>query len=298
MVAREGYVEVEGGRVWYRIEGDSHATPLLTLHGGPGISHDYLRPLAELRDERPVVFYDQLGAGKSDRPQDPSFWTVERYVREVQQVRDALELSEVHILGQSWGTMLAVDYALSGGIGIRSLTLSNPSLSVTRWAQDADTLIQALPDHERAVIEKHRAAETYDDPEFQTALAVFYRRHLYRRDSWPRDLPPPGIGMNRDVYTAMWGPTDFVATGATRDYDRTPDLHRLTMPVLFLTGRYDTATPETTALYQGLVPGAELVVFEGSSHSPILEETEAFLSAVRVFLRRAELLSKNDFGLP
>ena len=97
--------------------------------------------------------------------------------------------------------------------------------------------------------------------------------------------------MNRDVYTAMWGPTDFVATGATRDYDRTPDLHRLTMPVLFLTGRYDTATPETTALYQSLVPGAELVVFEESSHTPHLEEPDAFLAAVRPFLRRAETCS-------
>ena len=298
MVARDGYIGVEGGRVWYRIEGDGPGTPLLTLHGGPGISHEYLEPLAALGDERPVVFYDQLGAGKSDRPDVPSVWTVERFVREVQQVRDGLRLDEVHILGQSWGTMLGVDYGLTGASGIRSLTLSNPSLSVTRWTQDADKLIAALPDHERAVIKRHRAAETYDDPEFQAALAVFYRRHLYRRGSWPQGLLPPGVGMNRAVYTAMWGPTDFVATGATRDYNRTPDLHRLTMPVLFLTGRYDTATPETTAWYQSLVPGAELVVFEESSHTPHLEEPEAFLAAVRPFLRRADVLTGTDFGLP
>jgi proline iminopeptidase len=298
MAARDGYIDVEGGRVWYDIAGDGSGTPLLTLHGGPGISHENLETLAPLGDERPVVFYDQLGGGKADRPDNPSLWSVERFVREVQQVRDALQLEEVHILGQSWGTMLAVDYALTGARGIRSLVLANPSLSVTRWACDADTLIAALPDKERAVIEKHRAAETYDDPEFQAALALFYSRHLYRRDTWPKDLPSPAAGMNRAVYTAMWGPTDFVATGATRDYDRTPDLHRLTMPVLFITGRHDTATPETTAFYQSLVPGAELVVFEESSHTPHLEETEAFLAAVRPFLRRADLGAGNEFGLP
>ena len=298
MAARNGYIEVEGGRVWYRIAGDGPGTPLVTLHGGPGISHDNLEPLAALGDEREVVFYDQLGGGEADRPDDASLWTVERFVREVQQVRDALQLGEVHILGQSWGTMLGVDYALTGASGIRSLVLANPSLSVTRWARDADTLIAALPDKERTMMGKHRAAETYDDPEFQAALALFYRRHLYRRDTWPKGLPSPGTGMNRAVYTAMWGPTDFVATGATRDYDRTPDLHRLTMPVLFITGRYDTATPETTAFYQGLVPGAALVVFEESSHTPHLEETDAFLAAVRAFLRRADLRAGDEFGLP
>jgi proline iminopeptidase len=285
---RSGYVDVEGGRVWYRIEGGGSGVPLLTLHGGPGVSHDYLEPLIALGDERPVVFYDQLGAGKSERPEDASLWTVERFVRELQAVRDALGLREVHLLGQSWGTMLAVDYALTGAPGIRSMVLANPCLSVSRWARDADRLISELPEETRVIIEKHRETETFDDPAFQRALGVWYRRHMCRLDPWPEAMLRTATSGNRAVYTAMWGRTDFVATGATRDYERADDLHRLTMPVLYLTGRYDTATPETTAYYQAQTPNAELVVFEASSHSPHLEEPDAFMAVVRRFLRRAD----------
>jgi proline iminopeptidase len=286
-----GYVEVEGGRVWYHIEGDGPGVPLLTLHGGPGVSHDYLEPLASLGDERPVVFYDQLGAGKSDRPRDARLWTVERCVREVQAVRDALALREAHIFGQSWGTMLAVDYALTGAAGVRSLVLSNPCLSVSRWARDTERLIGELPDDVGAIIEKHRKEETYDDPEFQRALGTWYRRHMCRLDPWPEVMTRTAASGNRAVYTAMWGPTDFVATGATRNYERTEELHRLGMPVLFLTGRHDAATPETTTYYQQHTPGAELAILEECSHSPHLEEPDAFMATVRDFLRRAEALS-------
>ncbi|MBI5289432.1 MAG: proline iminopeptidase-family hydrolase [Chloroflexi bacterium] len=283
-----GYIDVEGGRVWYRIEGGGPGVPLLTLHGGPGIPHDYLEPLAVLGDERPVVFCDQLGAGKADRPDDSTLWTVERYVREVQRVRDVLELREVHILGQSWGTMLAVDYALSGAPGIRSLVLENPCLSVNRWAADADMLIAQLPPDVRDVIKKHRAAETYDDPEYQRALGTWYRRHMCRLEHWPELLTRTARAGNPAVYTAMWGPTDFVATGATREYERADDLGSLTMPVLYITGRHDTATPETTAFYAQQTPHAELAILEESSHSPHIEEPDAFNAVVRDFLHRVE----------
>src|SRR5262249_10200477 len=112
-VVREGKVAVEGGNVWYRIVGaDKPGVPLLILHGGPGIPHDYLEPLDALANERPVVFYDQLGCGNSDRPKDKSLWTIEQFVDELAKVRAALKLDRVHILGHSWGTILAVEYML------------------------------------------------------------------------------------------------------------------------------------------------------------------------------------------
>lgn len=285
---REGFIPVEGGRVWYRIEGHGPGTPLLALHGGPGISHEYLEPLIALGNERPIVFYDQLGGGRSDRPRDDSLWTVERYVRELGQVRDALTLQDVHILGQSWGTMLAVEHALSGATGVRSLILSDASLNVDRWARDADALIAALPEPERSTIQHHLAAADYSATAYQAALVTFYRRHLCRVDPWPEPLVRSSLRMNRHVYEAMWGPTDFYATGATRGYDRTPDLPRLTMPVMFLCGRYDNATPETTDWYRSLAAGAEMTVFEHSSHVPMNEEPEAFVDVVRKFLVRVD----------
>ena len=132
----EGFIDVEGGRVWYEIAGSGSETPLRLLHGGPGATSGYLDPLRRLADERPVVFYDQLGCGKSDRPDDQSLWTVARFLRELQQVRDALELNEVHILGHSWGTMLAAEYMLTKPSGVKSLILASPALSIPRWLED------------------------------------------------------------------------------------------------------------------------------------------------------------------
>jgi proline iminopeptidase len=286
--AREGFIAVEGGRAWYRIAGDGPGVPLIALHGGPGISHEYLEPLAALGDERPIVFYDQLGGGRSDRPDDDSLWTVERFVRELALVRDHFALDEVHILGQSWGTMLAVDYVLDHSAGVHSLILGDACLSVERWARDADALIAALPEPERAIIQRHLDAGTHDAPEYLAALGEFHRRHLCRVQPWPEALVRSALHMNRLVYEAMWGPTDFYATGATRGYDRTPRLHELAMPVLFLCGRYDSATPETTDWYRSLVPDAEMAVFEESSHVPMNEEPEAFVRTVRDFLGRVE----------
>src|SRR5215475_7331243 len=166
----EGYVNVQGGRIWYRIAGSGTRTPLLLLHGGPGAPSYYLNPLAALADERPVIFYDQLGAGRSDKPTDVTLWRVERFVEELRRLRTALSLDQVHLLGHSWGTMLAVDYMLTKPVGVRSLILASPALSISRWIQDAETLKRTLPESVQAVIAKHESAGTFDSPEYQAAM--------------------------------------------------------------------------------------------------------------------------------
>ena len=160
----EGYVDVTGGQVWYRIVGSGDATPLLVLHGGPGAPSYYLKPLAALSDERPVVFYDQLGAGHSAAPADTNLWRVDRFVQELAQVREALGLEEVHILGHSWGSMLAMDYMLTEPTGVRSLVFASPALSVERWVHDTDSLKATLPDSLQAIITQHENAGTTDAP--------------------------------------------------------------------------------------------------------------------------------------
>lgn len=289
----EGFIDVEGGRVWYRSFGTGGATPLLMLHGGPGIPHDYLDPLAVLADERRVVFYDQLGAGKSDRPSDTAIYTVDRCVRELGTVRAAIGLDEVILYGQSWGTSLAVEYALTGDdgtppTGIRGLVLSSPCLSVTRWAEDAGKLIAAMPDPERTALELGRSTNQVDTPEYRAASAAFDRKHLSRLDAPTEPMLRMFAGANMAVYKAVWGPTDFDATGAMRGFERAEDLHRLTMPVLYMCGRYDGATPATTAWYASLTPQSQTIVFKDSSHVPHLEEPEEHLRTLRNFLRRVD----------
>ena len=284
-IAQEGFIPVTGGRVWYQIVGSGDATPLLTLHGGPGYPHDYLEPLTELADERPVIFYDQLGCGKSDRPDDLKLWHIERFVEELAQVREALDLERVHILGHSWGTMLATDYALTRPTGLERLILASPAISIPRWTQDAWAYIKALPDHLRSAIEQQEATETVNEAVYQEAEKEYSRRHFCRLDPRPEAMHRAGKGFGEVTYTTMWGHNEWTTSGNLKSYDRAERLGEIKVPTLFTCGRFDEASPETTAYYQSRVPGAQLTIFEKSSHMAHLEEQEAYLQTVRDFLR-------------
>jgi proline iminopeptidase len=289
--AREGYVAVTGGRVWYRIAGAGAGTPLLVIHGGPGVPHDYLEPLEALGDERPVVFYDQLGCGRSDLPDDPSLWRIERFVAEVAQLRAALGLLRVHILGQSWGTILATEYLLGKPAGVESVVMANPCLSVPRYLEDMKRLCADLPGPAREAIARANdspAAEHGDTPEDQIATFEFYRRHVCRLGTWPAALNRSVAGTGAQPYRTMWGANEFTCTGNLHEYDSTARLGEIAIPALFLAGRFDETTPDSTAWYQSLVPGSELAIFEHSSHMPQLEEPARYLAVVRDFLRRAD----------
>jgi proline-specific peptidase len=286
----QGFVNVTGGRVWYGVEGaTSPGVPLLTIHGGPGATHDYLEPLARLADERPVVFYDQLGSGSSDRPNDPGLWSVDRFVEELALLRAALGLETVHLLGSSWGTMLAVEYLLrTGSAGVKGLVLSAPYLSTARWVADQRTYVAAMPPEIRDAIERGEMARDYSSAEYQTAMTAFYRRHLCRLDPWPECLERTFARMSQDVYEHLWGPSEFTMTGTLRDADLTGRLGHIAVPTLFTCGRHDEATPATTAYYRGLMPNAQLAVVEDASHSHHLEQPDTYLALVRGFLRRAD----------
>ena len=159
MSVSEGYLEYLGYRTWYRVFGDlgSGAAPLLALHGGPGSTHHYFRPLERVADERPVVVYDQLGCGRSDRPQDVE-WSVAVFRDEVDAVRSQLGLARIHLLGTSWGGMLALEHVLSGAEGIVSLILSSTLASVEQWAAEQLLLKNALPADIVEVLDRHERA--------------------------------------------------------------------------------------------------------------------------------------------
>jgi len=286
---REGFIKVTGGKVWYKIVGGEQiGIPLLLLHGGPGCPHDYLEPLEALANERPVIFYDQLGCGFSDRPTDTTLWRIERFVEELQTVRKTLKLKKVHILGQSWGTMLAVEYMLTRPAGVRSLIMSGPYLSTARFVADCRAYVEQLPDEHRQAILKGEAERIYDSPEYQTAMTLFYHRHVCRMDPWPdcfnRSFEKFGFG----VYQYMWGPSEFTQTGTLQGHDLVSVLKNICVPVLFSCGRYDEATPATTEYYHANLPGSEMVIFENASHAHHLEKTDEYLHVVRAFLNRTE----------
>jgi proline iminopeptidase len=285
---REGRVAVPGGTIWYEVVGEAATTPLLTVHGGPGGTHDYLEPLAALAAERPVIFYDQLGAGKSDHPDDLRLWHNDRFVAELAALIDDLNYPRIHLLGQSWGTIFATEYALAHPERLRSLVLANPVLSLPRYAAAAAALRAELPADMQATLNRHEAAGTTDSEEYQTAGMAFNQRHVCRLDPWPDALMRSFAQLNQTIYETMSGPSEFSITGIHKDYDITDRLPELRLPTLFLCGRYDETRPEDTAWYASLVPEAELVIFEHSSHVPHLEEPERYMEVLRDFLQRAE----------
>lgn len=280
----EGFIDVPGGRVWYEIVGYGNATPLLLVHGGPGWPSDYLQPLRRVAADRPVIFYDQLGAGRSDRNMDESLWRMKRFIEELAAVRKSLELEEVHILGHSWGSMLAVDYMQTNPAGVRSLVLASPVMSARRWAEDAQALIEKLPYDSQYAIETHQAAGTTSDPAYQAAKQEYYEWYLSRLDPWPARLLDTFGKMNSRLRVHMWGGSEFELTGTLKEYEREAYLPELDVPVLVTAGRHDEVTPETARRYQALIPGAKIAIFENSAHMTMLDEPDAYADAIRAFL--------------
>lgn len=288
----EGFVDVIGGRIWYQIMGSGDEIPLLVIHGGPGAgSCRYLASLAQLAESRPVIVYDQLGSGRSDRPSDTTLWNVPRFVDEVSRLREALNLDELHILGHSWGGSVAVEYMLTKApAGVRSLTLAGPGIDTEQVIADANALRTRLPEDIQAALTAGEESKDFDSPEFLAATDSFYAR-FFVRSGWPWEAVPQcdGVaGLNREVYEYMWGPTEFTATGTLLDFDRTDRLHELELPVMFIVGRYDLARPETMFAFQRLIPGSVVEVIEDAGHMSMYDQPEQYNTVVGEFLSSVE----------
>jgi len=288
---REGYIPVDGYRVWYRMVGGGGAeekTPLLILHGGPGAPHDYLENLEALAsDTRRVIFYDQLGCGRSDQPDDPALCYVARFADELQTVRDELGLERVHILGQSWGGMLAQEYALRQPAGLVSLILANTTSSIPMWVAEASRLREQLTAEVNAALMRHEEAGTTDSEEYLQAVQVFYDRHVCRVKPLP-EYVQRAFDQIGYVYNYMNGPSEFHIIGVIKDWDRTERLPEIRVPTLIISGLYDESTPALNEILRTGIAGSEWVLLQNSSHLAHVEESERYMQTVLDFLQRVE----------
>ena len=282
------YIEVTGGRVWYEIIGDGPGLPLITLHGGPGSSHFGLEPLKALGADRPIVFYDQLGCGNSDRPDDPELWHIDRFVDELLELITSLGFKQFHILGHSWGTMLATDYYLSHPKGITSLIFSSPCLSVPLWLADCNRYRVQLPNSIKRTLEYHETNGSTDSEDYRNATKEFNKRHVLRLETPPLPVIKGRENRGAQVYKTMWGDNEFFMDGNLKDYDRTDRLSSFKIPTLYSCGRFDEASPDTVKIYSDLTPTSEFHVYENSAHMPHWEDPDEYLATVREFLIRCE----------
>lgn len=289
LAVREGFAGPAGRRTWYRVAGDLDGPrpPLLCLHGGPGSTHHYFAPLERLANEgRAVVVYDQLGCGDSDRPDVD--WTTGVFLDELDRLREHLGLARVHLLGTSWGGMLALEHVLRRPGGVAGLILSSTLASAEEWAAEAARLRDRLPGPVVAALERHTAAGTLDDPEYERALDVFDALCFFRGAVRPPELVRMRAERNVAVYRAMWGPNEWTITGGLAGWDVRPRLREIAQPTLVVRGAYDLCTERIAAALLHGIPHAREVVLAESSHTPVLEETERYLQVVRDFLRDAD----------
>jgi proline iminopeptidase len=284
----EGYVNITDGKVWYKIVGGGTETPLVLLHGGPGFPSYYLNPLAELSEQRPIIFLDQFGCGRSDDNRDTTLMTVEAFVEQLEQFVEGLGLKEFHLYGHSWGTMLGMDYYLKYPKRVKSLTFASPCLSVPRWAEDGKALIKFLPDSIQLAIENSEATGNYESEEYQNAMNIFYQNFVARKLPWDANIDSTFAGANPSIYGYMWGPSEFTPSGTLQDYDRLDDLKEVKVPTLYMCGEFDEAVPSTVKYYQSLTPGSKFVVIEDAAHLSMHDNPEQTLQELNKFLKEIE----------
>ncbi len=288
-----GYIDVDGGKIWYRLNGIEHlgkAPAIIVMHGGPGGTHRGNMPYVELSDHYPVILYDQLGTGKStkfiDDPDQHSTWTVEHFVKEIDQIRNALGLKEIIIAGHSWGGTLSAEYAVKNAKGLRGSIMSSPLISTPQWISDNQIWIDQLPAQARDAIRKNEAAGTTDSAEYRAAEEVFYDYHMCRKNPCPNRGYRAGAELGNNImYQYMWGPSEFSAPGTLKNYDISPKLNDIKVPVLMICGEFDEAAPKSCYKFAAMIKDATTVIVPNAGHATMAEDHDFYMKSVRDWLK-------------
>ena len=208
---------------------------------------------------------------------------MENFVAELEAVLSYYKIEKAILLAHSFGACVAIDFALAHPQSVTKIILSSPLLSTPRWIEDANALLDELPEKERGIIRRKLAGESVDDEDYKRAERALYNRHLCRLDPWPERMLLNFSKSNGDIYRMMWGLSEFTCTGTLKDYDRFDDLSLLLMPALLTCGRYDEAKPDTVLAAASRINNAQTKIFEKSAHAPVYEETEIYIETMRSF---------------
>jgi len=292
-VCPEGFIDVKGGKIWYKVLGsDNENTPVIIVHGGPGSrSCNTIEGYSLLAKHRPVILFDQLESGLSDHPNDTSLWKLPYFVDQVQAVVDHLELEKYHLLGNSWGGAIVAEYMLTQDTKkVGSVIFSGPLLSTPQWLKDAKVLLSKLSQTVQDTIKKYETLKKYDNKYYLAATDTFYANFLTRKQ-WPPQkwaACDTAAGFNSKIYNYMWGPTEFTSTGTLKDFDRIDQLHKINKPTLFIAGEYDEVLPRTLKLFQSKVEGSEIAIVPEAGHSKTTDNPENFAKQLEEFMSSIE----------
>jgi proline iminopeptidase len=284
-------IEVDGKyRVWTKRIGAGQIK-MLTLHGGPGFSHDYFECFEDFLPQQGIQFYyyDQLGSGNSDHPDDTNLWTVERFTAEVEQVRAALGLENFYLYGQSWGGMLGIEYALKYQQHLKGLILSNMTASINAYLKYINELREQLSPEIKQVLEKYESKGEFEAPEYQQVMfEQIYAKHLCRLNPLPEPVERAMRLLNAKVYNTMQGPNEFVVTGNFKSWDRWNDLKKIQIPTLLFGARYDTMSPADIKKMGTLIAKSRVAICENGSHLSMWDDQESYFNHLLKFVKDVE----------
>jgi proline iminopeptidase len=286
----ERYLEVNGGKIWYKVVGESDKTPLLLLHGGPSYPSYYLNPLLKLSRDRPVIIFDQLGCGRSDRITDTTLMTIENHIDQINRLLAELNVKEFYLYGHSWGTMLGTEYYLKNSTRVKGMILGSPCLSTKMWVNDADTLIAALPDSIHVILRNNIKGVPQDSTTLANAVGVYFSNYYIRKSPPSADIDSTFLQVGLNVYGYMWGTNEFFSTGTLKNFDMTQDLGRITVPTLYITGEFDAATPGTVKYYQSLTPNSRLSITSNAGHITMHDNPVGDIEAISNLLSELDKL--------
>ncbi|MGE4464172.1 proline iminopeptidase-family hydrolase [Sphaerochaeta sp.] len=279
-------------RVWTKRCNSSPSKRLLLLHGGPGMTHEYFESFDTYFADGDIeyIYYDQLGSHNSDNPADRKFWTIERFVDEVDQVRKALGLdaSNFFLLGHSWGGVLAMEYALAHPEALKGLIISNMMADCVDYQRYADDVLG--PQMESGVlarIKELEAAGAYESEEYEALLMPnHYEKHVLRRpmDQWPACVMHALEQVNKDLYVYMQGPSEFGISGVLATWDRSQDLRKIAVPTLVIGAEYDTMDPLYMEWMSQQIPDGSFLYCPEGSHMAMWDDAEVYHNGIRRFI--------------
>ncbi|ETA74250.1 proline iminopeptidase [Ligilactobacillus equi] len=288
MYIEEKYLSFKNYHTYCRVVGKkTKQAPLVLLHGGPGSCHDYFEVLDELAElsERQIISYDQLGCGLSSIPSNPKFYCMETWIAELINLRQQLHLDEIHLLGQSFGGMLALAYLCDyQAQGVKSLILSSTLSSFSLWVQEQHRLIKELPTNMQAAIAQAETSLDFSHPAYLIANSEFMKRHVYEvTEQSPSVLKRPRkIGSL--AYKTAWGPNEYHPNGNLKNFEYTHRLSELTLPTLITSGTDDLCTPLIAKTMYDQLPYAKWELFANCRHMPFVDNHSAYLQTLQTWL--------------
>jgi proline iminopeptidase len=278
--------------VWTKRIGNNPKVKVLLLNGGPGMSHEYFECMENFLPASGIefIYYDQLGTGFSDNPNDVALWDLPRYVEEVEQVRKALQLdaSNFILLGHSWGGILAMEYALKYQANLKGLVISNMMASCPEYGQYAEVLAKQIPADALAEIRALEAKKDFNNPRYMELLMPnYYDQHICRIP-WPEPMNRAFSRLNSSLYVTMQGPSEFGVSGKLTTWDRKKDLPKLVVPTLTIGAKYDTMDPAHMQWMATQVQHGTYLYCPNGSHMSMYDDQQVYMKGLVSFLKKLE----------